>query len=289
MPALTERNYEARRTRIGASELGALEGLGGLHPWTDEARIYARIVDGVQPDQTSSMSIGHDLEHVIAHLAAGRLGLDALACRHTYVHPALPIAATPDYYVRERRQMVGGIAPIRAGAYPGLLEVKVSNEWSWWTDGPPPWTVWQVRAQLALSHRTWAVVAVLIGGRIETYELDHDPAEWRRVLDAVETFQREHLDPHIPPGTTDERLVLRWTLAPGERVAGPEAEKVGEAYMRAVAMRRWAEAQEKTARAQFVPMFAATGARVMVGSGWSAAADAQGNMRFNVSRKGLTA
>ena len=282
MPQLTEASRERRRSRIGASELGALF---GWHPWTDPARIYARIVDGDQPVQTASMGLGHVLENAIAREAAARLNLEAMACSRTYVHDALPIAATPDYYARELRRTVGGIAPIRHGRYTGLLEVKLSTEWSWWIDGPPPWYEWQVRAQMALTGRRWGVIAAVIVSRLETFQIEHDPDKWAEAEARVAAFQSEHLTPRIPPGTDREDLVLRWTLRPGEIIAEGQLAGVGDRYAELVRARRRAEAQEKEERAAFVALIGATGARVVLGQGWNAATDDRGVMRFTVSRK----
>src|SRR4029077_20863261 len=205
MPELTTAQHEARRSRIGASEVGALL---GPHPYTDPARIYARIVDGPAPEKSSrAMQAGHALESAIGEVAAKSEGLRLRACSRTYVHPTVPLAASPDFYARD-------VAGSR-----GLLEVKLSREWSDWSDGPPPWYVWQVRAQLALTGRPWAYLAALVGTAITVHRIERDFSLELELLEAVERFAVAHLIPRKPPETDRESLVLRWHLSDGESVA----------------------------------------------------------------------
>jgi predicted phage-related endonuclease len=268
MPDLTEAQHDLRRTRIGASEVGALL---GPHPYTDPARIYARIVDGPEPAKDSrAMAAGHALERAIGDVAAAELGLRLRACSHTYIHPTLPLAASPDFYAAERSGEGG----------PGLLEVKLSREWSDWSDGPPPWYAWQVRAQLALTGRPWAYLAALVGTAMQTHRIERDLDLEAELLDAVSSFQVRHLAPRIPPETDREALVLRWTLGPGESVATGTLESVGDLYAITVRERRQAEENEKAVRAEFVAKLAG-GTRLVVGQGWTAAVDERGSLRFN--------
>lgn len=270
MPELTTAQHEARRSRIGASEVGALL---GPHPYTDRARIYARIVDGPDPSKSSpAMKAGHALESAIGEVAAKSEGLRLRACSRTYVHPTLPLAASPDFYARD---VVGS---------PGLLEVKLSREWSDWSDGPPPWYAWQVRAQLALTGRPWAYLAALVGTAIQTYRIERDFGLELEMLDAVEAFAVRHLIPRKPPATDREALVLRWSLAPGETIARGPLELAGDAYADAVRARRHAEAMEAVERETFV-RFLEGETRLALGNGWSAAVDERGSLRFTVKSR----
>jgi predicted phage-related endonuclease len=270
MPELTTAQHEARRSRIGASEVGALL---GPHPYTDPARIYARIVDGPEPEKSSrAMQAGHALESAIGEVAAKSEGLRLRACSRTYVHPTVPLAASPDFYARD-------VAGSR-----GLLEVKLSREWSDWSDGPPPWYAWQVRAQLALTGRPWAYLAALVGTSITTHRIERDYGLELEMLEAVERFAVEHLIPRIPPVTDREALVLRWSLSPGESIAAGPLERAGIAYAEAVRARRYAEALEAVERETFVK-FLEDGTRLVVGPGWSAAVDERGSLRFTVKSR----
>jgi len=272
LPDLTNEQHEQRRTRIGASEVGALL---GPHPFTDPARIYARIIDGPGPAKDSrAMRAGHALERAIGNVAAGELGLRLRACSMTYVHPVLPLAASPDFYARDR-----------TGGEPGLLEVKLSREWSDWTDGPPPWYVWQVRAQLALTGRPWAYLAALVGTSMQTHRIDRDPSKELELLDAVAIFWAKHLEPRNPPETDREDLTLRWSLEPGERLASGDLEAAGDVYAAIVRRRREIESAEAEQRGRFVARIT-NGTRIVLGQGWSAVVDDRGVLRFTVKGRG---
>jgi predicted phage-related endonuclease len=288
MPELSARSIETRRTRIGASEVGALL---ALHPYTSPARIYARIVDGDTIAQTSSMGVGKALEHPALELARDTLGLKVHACSRTYVHPDLPLAATPDAYARvdwTAHPEAPALSGLPAG--PGLVEIKVSGDYSLWTD-LPAFVEWQVRAQLALTGRAWAFVAALVGSSLRTYLVERDAELERAMLDAVDRFDRLHLSPRIPPPTEDAELVLRWSLRTGEIVAAadPELSSLGDAYAGVIVSRRALEREEKSARAAFALELARKSGRLVIGSGWTATVDDAGSLRMAVkSRRDAT-
>jgi hypothetical protein len=268
MPTLTKRSLETRRTRVGASEVGALL---DLHPYTSPARIYARIVDGDTIPQTASMGVGKDLEGPVLRMAARALGLKVKACSLTYAYPELPLAATPDAYAFD-------------GETHGLVEVKISGDYSLWTD-LPAYVEWQVRAQLAATDRAWAYVAALVGSTLKTYRVDRDAELEARMLNAVDRFDRLHLTPKIPPETEDAELVLRWSLREREIVATTgELAVLGDDYAGLTRERRLAEADEKGARALFAAEVAHRGARLVIGSGWTATVDDAGVLRMTVKR-----
>jgi predicted phage-related endonuclease len=263
-PQLSSSSIETRRTRIGASEVGALL---GMHPYTTPARIYARIVDGDTIPQSASMGVGKSLEAPVLRMAADVLGLRVRACSHTYVHPDLPLAATPDAWAIDDAGRLG------------LVEIKISGDYSLWTDLPAA-VEWQVRAQLALSGRSWAYVAALVGSSLRTYRVDRDDELEAIMLDAVDRFDRLHLTPRVPPATDDADLVLRWSLRAGEVLADGWLAVLGETYADVVRERRKLEAAEKAARETFALEVARRSASLVIGKRWRATVDDAGRMRF---------
>jgi predicted phage-related endonuclease len=272
MPELTEAQHEARRTRIGASEVGALL---GHHPWTDPARIFARIMDGPDPKkQTESMRAGHLLERAIGHAAASDLGLSVRACSRTYVHPTLPLAASPDFYCRD------------AAGIGGVLEVKLSRDWSDWLDGPPPWYAWQVRAQLALTDRPYGILAALVGTSLQVHAIERDAGKEAELFEAVAAFDRDYLAPSKPPPTDDVGLMLRWQLGDGQTIASGDLATLGDYYAGAVRIRKGADLNEAERREAFARALADRhGTRMVLGTGWSARIDDRGTLRFDVRGK----
>lgn len=274
MPELTEAQKAIRGSRIGASEVGAIIP-PYIHPWTDRARIFARIIDGPdEPISNAYMTAGHQLERAIGQVAATKLGLRLRSCWRTYVHDELPLAATPDFYATDAE---GG---------QGLLEVKLSREWSDWLDGPPPYVLWQVRTQLLLTGRPWAIIAALVGTTLHDYRIEREEMHEDTLRYWVTKFEVDHLATRIPPATKEEPLMLRWSLKAGELVAEGELARLGHNYAVQVRQRRRVEAWEKEARAAFVAELASAGApRLVLGNGWNATVDERGILRFDVKRR----
>jgi hypothetical protein len=206
----------------------------------------------------------------VLRLAAAEHGLWVRACSRTYVHDRLPLAATPDAYAYS--EVLG----------PGLVECKVSGDWSGWADLPPH-VEWQARAQLALTGRGWCRVVVLLGSALRSWIVYRDMPAEGELLAAVEAFAAAHLIPRVPPEPDSEELMLRWRLGPGEAVAVGRLEELGNELADATLARRAAEKAEKAARAAFVDELAAVGARVVIGpAGWSARVDERGVLRHVV-------
>jgi hypothetical protein len=184
---LTQAQREARRYRVGASEVAALPGIDE-HRFVTPADIYDRIVYGTSREPSLNMMVGAYLEPTVVAMARRFLGLPLRACTRPYVHPTLPLTASPDAY-----------------AGPGALaEVKVTGAWV----TVPRYVYWQVQTQLLLTRRATCYVVVLAGSSL-TYEvIDADREAQDIVLEAVRLFWRDHLAPLNPPARITRPLVL---------------------------------------------------------------------------------
>lgn len=246
----------ARRDRVGASEVGCLL---DEHPYLTKAALYLRITQGISLQRTSArMQLGSDLEDTIARLAARDTGLKVRRSWRTYLHPTVPLAATPDYYLPPD----------------GLLEVKLSGDWELWRDGLPPYIDWQVRAQLACTDRSTAVVAVLLNGSLKLYEVQRLWDEEDRMLLAVDAFFAEHVTPRIPPDdpAASGELLLTIRRPDGSDSATHDEQLIGRALAEVTGQRQTYEATETTLREQLAASMAARGVQQVFGQGWRAEA-----------------
>jgi predicted phage-related endonuclease len=246
----------ARRDRVGASEVGCLL---DEHPYLTKAALYLRITQGVSLQRTSArMQLGSDLEDTIARLLARDTGLKVRRSWRTYLHPTVPLAATPDYYLPPD----------------GLLEVKLSGDWELWRDGLPPYVEWQVRAQLACANRQTGMVVVLLNGALRHFEVQRDLEQEERMLTAVVGFFAEHVTPRIPPDDPAASGELLLTIA---RPAGADSpthdeQLLGVALAEVTGQRQQYEKTETVLRDQLSAAMATRGVRLLVGSGWRAEA-----------------
>lgn len=168
---------EMRATRVGASEVAALM---GEHPYMTALDVYDRIVNGVVRETTMPMIVGARLEPAVLALAREVYGIKAIACSRAYIHPTLPLCASPDAY---------------SGPH-GLVEVKVSGAWSKGASG----AFWQAQTQLMLTGRDWCDLVVLQGSMLLPIQrIDAEPTSWATIIKEVTRFNDEHLRPRIAP------------------------------------------------------------------------------------------
>jgi predicted phage-related endonuclease len=173
---LSTAQREARATRIGASEVAAIM---GEHPYMTPLDVYDRIVNGVQREQSINMAVGAYLEPYVLRMARDLLGIRSRACHRAYIHPTLPLCASPDAY---------------SGPH-GLVEVKVSGAWS----KGRPGAFWQVQTQMMLTGRDWCDIVALAGSNLTVERVDADVSAWARIISEVNRFNDEHLTPRVPP------------------------------------------------------------------------------------------
>jgi len=173
---LSAKQREARATRVGASEVAAIM---GEHPYMTALDVYDRIVNGTQRDQTINMMVGAYMEPYVLRMARDLLGIRSRACSRPYIHPTLPLCASPDAY---------------SGPH-GLVEVKVTGAWSKAASG----AFWQVQTQMMLTGRDWTDVVVMAGSNLTVERVDADVSAWVTITSEVERFDRLHLAPRVPP------------------------------------------------------------------------------------------
>ncbi len=74
---------------------------------------------------------------------------------------------------------------------PGLLQVKNTNAFKAgaWDDGPPDYIQVQVQHEMAITGRTWASVAVLIGGnQFRYFDIERNPDFIAELEEQVQLF-----------------------------------------------------------------------------------------------------
>lgn len=180
-----DHQWQARQGRIGASDVPVLM---GTVPWGSPREVYRRVL-GLDGDDvrevTTRMRMGNMLEPVVLRALRWR-GLVTIRCWRGYVHPTLPLSASPDAYARPW------------GEWPaGLVEVKATA--ARWMDQPPPGVMDQVQVQLMLTGRPVVHVAVLTGADLKVYPVTPDPIRQDEILETVALFVEEHLRPRHEP------------------------------------------------------------------------------------------
>jgi hypothetical protein len=154
--------------------------------------VYERIVNGRQAELNGPMRVGSYLEAPVLRMLRWE-GLRARACHRAYVHPTLPLTASPDAYAAPHR------------GYPaGLVEVKVTYAWA----EIPAYVRWQALTQLLLTDRAVCWVAALTGSRLTVVPVEADWGAFRDILGAVELFNEQHLAPRIPPALPAQPAVI---------------------------------------------------------------------------------
>lgn len=154
-----DRWLAARSLGVGASESAALF---GVSPWETPLSLWAKKTGKIEPSELDGEWVewGNLLEAPIATRYEQKTGRKIWQGGPYAVaqHPTIPfMRATPDRWVID--------APDRGGV-PGLLQVKNTNAFKGhdWDEGPPDYIQIQVQHEMAVTGRTWASVAVLIGG-----------------------------------------------------------------------------------------------------------------------------
>jgi len=179
-----------RAHNVGASEVPALL---GLSPYQGPAQVWDRLMGtgewgpGVTREPNLRMRVGTYLEpHVL--VMARWLGLVSWRCHRGYVHPTLPLSASPDAYT----------APFR-GWPKAIAEVKVTGAWTSGIDRATEYVRAQVQTQLMLTGRPVGWVVALQGSSLAIYEEPADPEWAERIETVVAEFDRDHLRTGVRP------------------------------------------------------------------------------------------
>lgn len=268
MPAPTASGHELRRTRVGASEVGALM---GAHPYQTPADIWARLVGASRPKpETAAMAAGNFMEEPVAHMWAREHGRKVVRCARTYAHDQVALCATPDYYVPHHE----------------LLEVKVSGDYDLWSS-LPEYVYWQSQAQMALTGRVTCHVAAFVGGSLRSFVVPADAHDQARMLHDVDAFVRQYVETRTaPPGASGE-LVLKVGANEGTTAATDQEEALAVALWLARDAETTASAAAKAHREALAGRLAQTGARQMLGRGWTFGLDARGALQFRGKPGGI--
>lgn len=189
MPPLTAANHAIRAVNVTASEVGALL---GEHPYMTPGNIYDRLLGSRQVVPTLAMEFGSAAEPILKRMAERALGSTIRMNSKTYQHPRVHLCATPDATIHHVA------SPFGAGQVRDIVEFKTSWSQNRWRDGLPPDIEWQVRAQLACTHRQRAIVYVFCGVE-KVYTVTRERNRENRMTQAVERFWQEHWLPRIRP------------------------------------------------------------------------------------------
>ena len=187
-----------RKDGIGASEY---PGMAGLSPWATPTSVWLEKVD-LAPGQreTAPMRTGKALERALLGVVAVDIDTPIKHNAVTFPHPGwpdVPLYATPD-----------GFGPRRQA----LFEVKVVGfRGADWSDGPPPYVLAQVQAQLACLPRVReGIIGALIGSDVRTFTVERDDQLGERIADDVAAWWSEFVvGLKAPPAGTDDD---RWAI-----------------------------------------------------------------------------
>lgn len=189
MPALTPANHAIRASNVTASEVAALMPSG--HPYTTPEAIYDRLLLGKPEPDSQAMRIGSHMESAILRFAEAEYGFRARANARSFVHPKVPLSATPDAVALTR--MPWAMTPERA-----LIEIKMSGRVELWRE-VPDYIAWQARAQLAVTGRDVVYIVVLVAMRLLSFAIYREADKEAALLAAVQRFWTEHYLPRVRP------------------------------------------------------------------------------------------
>jgi hypothetical protein len=252
-------SMKPRRRRVGASEVSILT---GTNPFKrSRADLFARIAYGIEQPRRPIMDMGNLMEGGIFWLGRQVMRDRGLWCRRNTVTTVRDrYVATPDGYCQ-----CGGV-----------IEVKNVSGWAreHWLDGAtPPWYVDQVQCQMMATGRDHAHVwALLAGTEFAERRIEADPDHQQRIADAIDAFFTQHVEPRIPPATTDPALLLTFTHPEGTQVADGHLLDLGNALAGASTTKAAALADYDEARDQLARLMASWGVRELIGPDWTAKA-----------------
>lgn len=256
---------EARRSGIGASEIGAVLGVDRFRKAWNVWACKTGLAEDPDLSDKEHVDWGRRLEPVIGHAFAERTGRIVRPAgdlvRHSDESWAL---ATLDAWCSE-----GGLEE-----WP--LEIKTTSVYNEedWVDGPPEAVLAQVHQQMLVTESSRATVAALIGGqRLVWCDVERDEQLCRKILYQGRDFWRRVVEKDPPPidgsVATAEALKRLYPEDDGSAVSLPP-ELLGQVEeLHAVReAKRAAEARER----EIANALKATMGRAQVGwlpDGWS--------------------
>ncbi len=184
----------ARREGIGGSDVAAIM---GLSPWSSPYKVWADKALGVHEDISGRPAVewGNILEPVVGrHFAERHPDWKVRRVNGIATSVARPWAqASLDYEVK-----------VPGRGY-GVLEIKTAGlrGADRWEDGVPVFYQCQVAHYLSVTGRSYAYVAVLIGGQdYREYLMERDEDDIRAVDEAVDSFWHGNVEPRVAPDVT---------------------------------------------------------------------------------------
>lgn len=227
---------EKRRQHITGTDVAAIL---GVSRWKTALDVYAEKLNLVEPTpDNEAMYWGREIEPVIATRYAREHGVE-LEDPGFLVHPLHPYwAGIPDRKVKG--QPVG-------------LEIKTTglrnrDEWGEpGTDQVPEFYIPQAAWYAPLLDVERMDFAVLIGGQdYREYTLKRDLELEALLVEAVEKFLHDHLEPQVPPEMTEPQSAERYLRAKYPRDTAPLI-VAGEAALAAAAALREARTMARLA------------------------------------------
>ena len=185
----------ARNRGIGGSDAAVAV---GLSPYKSPLELWLEKTGRKPADDLSAIDAvfwGITLEAIIANVYAERTGAKVRRVNSILQHPKHPFMLVNLDRVVSHPTDGNGLLEV------GLLEVKTAGLRSatYWEEGVPESYQCQVLHQLAVTGKTWADVAVLIGGNdFRIYRIERDEAKIAALIQLEQTFWQHVLD-DTPP------------------------------------------------------------------------------------------
>jgi len=237
-------DLELRKQGVGGSEVAAVM---GLSPWEGPLQVYARKLGlAEEAESTLPMKIGVALEEVILQEYSKIKGVQVGRNARTWQHPTKPWRlATPDGFAGNGNTIKWGVEAKAVGSALGFGEGQ--------EDVPAHYLIqclWyrNVMSDVLGIQIPWWDLVVLIGNKeVRVYRIEQNDDLELAMLDAVDTFWQQHVEPQIPPPVTsprDRKMVdLVYPQTTQEvRTASPEEEELIGLLQEAWLKKREAEA-----------------------------------------------
>lgn len=191
---------DVRNGGIGSSDAAAAI---GLSPYKSPLELWLEKSGRKAPDdlsQSEAVFWGTTLEPILAKVYAERTGNKARRVNAVLQHPQHPF-------------MLANLD--RAIGSDGVLEIKTAGHHSavFWEDGIPEAYQWQVLHQLAVTGKTWADVAVLIGGQdFRIYRIERDDDKIAALIEREAIFWQKVMTDVTPEtdGSESSGRALAW-------------------------------------------------------------------------------
>lgn len=197
---------DVRRKGIGSSDAAAAVGLNPykspLELWMEKTGRQAALPQVDPNDEESPMYWGNILEPIVAAHYTKRTGNRVRRINAVLQHPTHP------WMLANIDREVIGCPEVQ------ILECKTAgiNGAKLWRDGVPEYVQLQVQHQLAVTGKTSADVAVLLGGQLlEIHRIDRDEVLIKRLITLQAQFWH-YVETDTPPpadGSESADLALR--------------------------------------------------------------------------------